>query len=310
MRVLVMGAGSVGGYYGGLLAQVGHDVTLVARGPHLAAIQKHGLEIRNGEGPVARLPVRAVATPAEAAGDPDLVLFTVKCYDTIPAAEALRPAVGPATAVLPLQNGVDSADRLAAILGRERVLIGTTLVQATLEEPGVIIALPTYQRITFGEPTGEVTPRVEAIAQALGEAGITVTVTTDPQHAVWQKFVGLAAIATLESACMAPRGALWDIPEAVAVYQQLMAEAVAVGRSAGVALSDADVETILATHRLAALSSKTSMQVDFERRRRVELEQLTGAVVRMGRELAVPTPTFATLYAALKVRALSFGGLS
>jgi 2-dehydropantoate 2-reductase len=309
LRVLVMGAGAVGGYYGAALAGRGHAVTFVARGPHLAAMRERGLTVRSGGRATVLHPVDAVAAPAEAVGAFELVLFTVKGYDTEAAARALRPAVSAHTAVLTLQNGVDSGDRLGALLGAERILVGTTLIAATVAEPGVIEQANPLRRIELGEPSGRLTPRVESIAATLRDAGVEVRVTTDVRRAVWEKFIRLAPGATLTSACQASIGAVRDRPEGAALYRDLVSETVAVGRALGVALPDDAVEAALAQIQALPADMRTSMQLDFERRRRVELEDLTGSVVRLGRRLRVPTPAYDVLYGVLKVRAAAFGGL-
>jgi 2-dehydropantoate 2-reductase len=309
MRVLVMGTGGVGGLCGALLAQQGHEVTFVARGPHLAALRERGLELRSG-GQVAHLrPVRAVAVPAEAEGPAELVLFTVKTYDTDGALEVLAPVIQPDTAVLTLQNGVESGDRLSARLGAEHVLVGTTLVFSAIVEPGVIEAGP-LRRITLGEPSGAVTPRVEAIAAALRTAGFEVNVTTDPRRAVWEKFVPLAAHATITSACQLAVGPVREAPEGAAMYQALIDETVAVGRASGVELAEDAAEAAMALMMSIPANARNSMERDYSLQRRVELEQLTGTVVRRGHELGVPTPVYDTLYAILRIRALAFGGLA
>jgi 2-dehydropantoate 2-reductase len=307
--VLVMGAGAVGGYYGAALAGRGHAVTFVARGEHLRALRDRGLTIRSGGRATVLRPVQAVAFPAEADDGFDLVLFTVKGYDTEPAALALRPAVGPDTAVLTLQNGVDSGDRLGALLGEERILIGTTTIATTITEPGVIDQANPLRRIELGEPSGQITPRVEAIAAALRDAGVETRVTTDVHRAVWEKFVRLAPGATVTAACHATIGEVRSTPDGAALYRALIAETVAVARAAGAALPPDAVETAVRVIQSLPADMKTSMQLDYERCRRVELEDLTGAVVRIGRRLGVPTPTYDTAYAVLRVRALAFGGL-
>ncbi|HEY7139084.1 MAG TPA: 2-dehydropantoate 2-reductase, partial [Methylomirabilota bacterium] len=231
MRVLVMGAGAVGGFYGAALAGRGHAVTFVARGAHLEALRERGLTLRSGGASTVLRPVHAVADPSESGGGFDLVLFTVKGYDTEPAALALRPAVGPRTAVLTLQNGVESGDRLGAVLGDGRVLVGTTLMATTIAEPGIIDQANPVLRIELGERSGEVTPRVESIAAALRDAGAEVRVTTDVRRAVWEKFVRLAPGATLTTACRATLGEVRSTPEGAALYRALIAETVAVGRA-------------------------------------------------------------------------------
>lgn len=304
-----MGAGAVGGYYGVALAGRGHAVTFVARGAHLRAMRERGLAIRSGGATTVLHPVDAVAEPAAAGGETDLALFTVKAYDTDRAAEALRPALGPRTVVLTLQNGVDSGERLAALLGADRVLVGTTLIATTIAEPGVIEQANPVRRIELGEPSGRVTPRLESIAAALREAGVEVSVTTDVRRAVWEKFVRLAPGATLATACRATIGEVRGAPEGAALYRALVAETVAVGRAAGAALSPDAVEAAVRLIQALPADMRTSMQLDYERRRRVELEELTGAVVRLGRRLHVPTPVYDVLYSVLKVRAEAFGGL-
>ena len=310
MRILVMGSGGLGGCYGGLLAQHGHDVTFVARGPHLAALRARGLELRRA-GATARLhPVVAVAAPSEAPGPFELVLFTVKTYDTEDAAAALRPAVGPATAVLPLQNGVESTERLGRLLSPERVLVGTTLVRARLMAPGVVEESGSVPRVTLGEVSGEVTPRVRAVAAAFREAGVDATVTTDARLALWEKFAPLAALASITSACQLPLGTIRDTAEGAALFRTMLAESFAVGRAAGAALAPDFQDRLLAHVLSAPPDAESSMQWDYARRGRVELEQITGTIVRLGRAHGVPTPHFDALYAVLQARARAFGGLA
>jgi 2-dehydropantoate 2-reductase len=304
-----MGAGAVGGYYGAALAGRGHAVTFVARGDHLRAMQERGLTIRSGGQATVLRPVHAVGDPVEAGAGFDLVLFTVKGYDTEPAARALRPAVGTDTAVLTLQNGIDSGERLGAVLGADRVLVGTTVVAATIAEPGVIDQASPMRRIDLGEPSGALTPRVQSVAAALQDAGVDVRVTADVRRAVWEKFIRLAPGATLTSACRTTIGETRSTEEGAALYRALVTETVAVARASGAALPPNAVEAAMEQIRTLPADMKTSMQQDYERRRRVELEELTGAVVRLGRRLGVPTPMYDVLYAVLRVRALAFGGL-
>jgi 2-dehydropantoate 2-reductase len=304
-----MGAGAVGGFYGAALARSGHAVTFVARGAHLAAMRARGLAVRSG-GRVAVLhPVQAVSDPAEASGDVDWVLFTVKGYDTDAAARRLRPAIGPGVAVLTLQNGVESGERLGAALGADRILVGTTVISTSVAAPGVIHQANALQRIELGEPSGAITPRVETIARAFRDAGAEVRMTTDVRRSVWEKFVRLAPGATVTSATQATIGAVRSTAEGLALYRTLIAETVAVGRAAGADLAPDAVETAVRLIQALPADMKTSMQLDYERRARVELEDITGAVVRLGRRLGVPTPAYDVAYAVLRVRAAAFGGL-
>lgn len=308
MRVLVMGAGAVGGYYGGLLARTGHEVTFVARGAHLAALRERGLEIRGGVAPIRISPVRAVASPAEAGSSFDLVLFTVKTYDTDGAISAIRPVVGPETAVLTLQNGVDSVDQLRDAFGAERVLAGATRIISTIAEPGVIAWSPGLRQVALGELTGRKTPRLAAIARAFGDVGAEVSVSDDPLVPVWEKFVLLASHATITSACQLPLGPIREAAEGQALYRALIDEVVAVGRAEGINLPEDVADTTLSfVMRTIPATAKTSLQISFERGQRVELEQITGSVVRRARAAGVAIPAFTSLYAVLKVRALHEG---
>jgi 2-dehydropantoate 2-reductase len=309
-----MGAGGVGGYYGGLLALRGHEVTFVARGPHLAAMRERGLELRDrGEASLVR-PTSAVESPAEAASASraasfDLVLFTVKTYDTGSAAATLPAAVGPNTVVLPLQNGVDSIDQLSAAVGAGYVLGGTTQIGARVVEPGVVERFSPFCEIVLGEPSGGLSERAERIAAALREVGVEATASLNVQRAVWEKFMMLAPMACLNSACRVATGQVRGTPETGALYFALMDEVVSVGRASGVELPPESVEAMRAFYLGLPDTHTTSMQRDYEDQRRVELESLAGTVVRRGRALGVPTPGFDALYAILKVRALSFRGL-
>jgi 2-dehydropantoate 2-reductase len=201
MRVLVMGSGGVGGYFGGILAKAGNDVVFTARGAHLEAMQQNGLTvIDRGESTILK-PVNAVGLPVEAGGTFDLVLFTVKTYDTTGAAEAIEPVVGPETSVLPLQNGVDAVDEIGAVVGMDRMLGGATNIGARINEPGVVERFSPFCNVTIGEPGGDVSQRVEQIAAAFREAGQEdITASPDITRAVWEKFMLLAPLASATSA--------------------------------------------------------------------------------------------------------------
>jgi 2-dehydropantoate 2-reductase len=314
MRILVMGTGGVGGYYGAMLARAGHDVTFVARGAHLAAIQERGLEVRT-QGEVIRIqPAKAVERPVDAAakdGDIDLALFTVKTYDTRTAAAALKPALGQRTAVLTLQNGVDSLGVLAELLGPERVLAGVTFIAAAIAEPGVILENGFSRAVTLGEPSGgEVTARVQTIVGAFQAAGLDAQATADARQTLWDKFVVVAPHATISALCQTPIGVTRQTPEAMALYRIMIQEALDVARAAGCTFASDRADQIVALFQTAPEGQTSSMQRDFAAQRRVELEALTGSVVRLGQQHGVATPGFEALYAVLKVRAGTFGGLS
>jgi 2-dehydropantoate 2-reductase len=311
MRVLVMGSGGVGGYFGGVLAKAGHDVTFVARGAHLEALQKNGLTLIDRGETTLLNPVKAVLKPAEAGGTFDLVLFTVKTYDTAGAAELIEPVVGAGTSVVPLQNGVDAVEEISAVVGADRVLGGSTNIGARINEPGVVERFSPFCNVTIGEPKGGLSERVEKIVAAFREAGQEdVTASPDITRAVWEKFMLLAPLASTTSAANVASGKVNGTEEGRALWRQLMQEVHAVGKASGVTLPDesaANVETFFLN---LPETHTTSMQRDYDGERRVELEHLAGTVVRRGKSVGVPTPSFDTVYAVLRIKALSFGGVS
>jgi len=300
MRILVMGAGAIGGYVGGLLARAGEAVTLVARGRHLAALASRGLEVRTVEG-AFHLAVPSVANPAEA-GTVDLVLFTVKTYDADEAGPAIAPVVGPATSVLCLENGVDIEERLGAFVGPEAILGGVTYVSSEVIAPGVIHQTGTPGEILFGEMDGRITSRAEAIAHALRRAGLRTEVRPDILRAKWEKFVFIIAMSGMSATSRAPMGAIMTYPESRAMCRGLMEEAVAVGSARGIDL-DGMLEqqwALLVERVRAEPGMRASLYQDLAAGKRMELDALAGAVVRMGRAAGVPTPlNFAVLAALL-----------
>ncbi|MFN8633171.1 MAG: 2-dehydropantoate 2-reductase [Chloroflexota bacterium] len=311
MRVLVMGSGGVGGYFGGMLAEAGHEVVFTARGAHLEAMQKDGLIVIDRGKSTLLSPVQAVRMPEEAGGAFDLVLFTVKTYDTIGAAQAIAPIVGPETAVLPLQNGVDAVDEVGAIVGADRMLGGATNIGARINEPGVVERFSPFCNVTLGEPAGGISERVESIAEAFRQAGLDdVTASPDITRAVWEKFMLLAPLASTTSAANVASGKVNGTAEGRALWKQLMDEVHAVGRANGVHLPDESAANVEKFFLNLPETHTTSMQRDYDGQRRVELEHLAGTVIRRGKAVGVATPIFDTVYAVLRIRALSFGGVS
>ena len=309
MRILVMGTGGVGGFVGARLVETGHDVTFVARGAHLDALRNHGLTLRGDTASRKLHPIRVVGSPVEAGTDFELVLFTVKCYDTGEASLALRPVVGEATTVLTLQNGIDSVPMLSTVLGEGRVVGGATWLTAHIEAPGVIQYQDALVRAVIGEPDGEETPRVCSIANALQACGIETEVSCEIERVLWNKVVLLAVHGGMSSVCQLPLGDILATEGMRDVYQHMFAEAVDVASASGVALPPATAVQLSELLASAPPDNTTSLQVDFGRRGRVELEYLTGAVVRRGRALNVETPALEAIYVALKAQARAFGGL-
>lgn len=310
MRVLVMGTGGVGGYYGTILANAGHDVVFVARGRQLEAMQQKGLELRTQGQTIVVRPAIVVGDPRDAASRPiDLVLFTVKTFDTESAAQALRPALGPETAVLTLQNGIDSVDILSRVLGRGHVLAGVTLIASAVVEPGVVQENGFSRKVTFGEPEGGPSPRVERIRDAMVAAGLDVEASGHARQAIWDKFVLLAPHASISALTQTPIGVTRETPEAMQLYRTMIAEVKAVGEASGLSFAPDIADRIVGNFMTAPPGQTSSMQRDYAAQRRVELEYVTGTVVRRASELGVPVPSFDALYAVLKVRARQFSGI-
>jgi 2-dehydropantoate 2-reductase len=275
-------------------------VTLIARGANLEAIRGNGLCVRSAAGELTA-PVRAESDPSRV-GPADLVLVAVKTYSNPGAFPLLRPLVGPGTAVLSLQNGVDSADEISAVVGPASVLAGTTYIAATLIEPGVVEHVGTVRRIVFGEAFGErtVTERVLRIREVLAGADIQAEAAADSRVPIWEKFIFLAPIAALTAAARLPIGPAWAQPAFRETYDRAMAEVEALARHAGIPVA-ADVRAQKLRYLDASPPTmRSSMMVDITSGRPLELEALVGAVVRRGRDAGIPTPVMATLYGILK----------
>lgn len=289
MRIAVFGAGGVGGYFGGRLAAAGNEVSFVARGAHLAALRDRGLRLRSGLGDLDLGPVPASDDPADL-GPAEIVLLCVKLYDLETAARQLAPLIGPETAVIPLQNGIDAEERLQAMFGTSHVMGGTAHIPASIEAPGVIRHLGTMASLRFGELDGVSSPRAEAFLAACQAAEIDAELVDDVVAAIWRKFLFLAPFAAVTCLARAPIGkAIAD-----ARWREFFADAVrevaAVAAVRGVALAEPVIQQTIAAAGRMNPEMKSSMLVDLERGNRLEVEFLSGAVVRLGREAGIPTP--------------------
>jgi 2-dehydropantoate 2-reductase len=299
MRIAVIGAGGVGGAFGAALANAGADVTFVARGAHLKAMRETGLRVEGGRGETVVRPAQATDDPASI-GPVDFVLFCVKLWDVESAGVAIRPLVGPTTAVIPLQNGVDSSERLIPILGAQAVMGGVAQISATIAEPGVIRQVGTFMRLVFGELEGGKSARGEAFLALCQKAGFDATHSDRILTELWMKFVLLASNAAMTAATRTPVGMLRDDPDIAPIFARAYAEVVAVGRAKGITLPEDAVERANGFNRSAPPTMMASMAHDLIRGNRIELPWLSGKVVSLGRELGVPTPVHEVLYAVLK----------
>jgi 2-dehydropantoate 2-reductase len=299
MKIAVFGAGGVGGYFGARLAAAGSTVTFIARGAHLAAMRRDGLRVFSAFGDLHLPKVQATDDPG-AAGPADIVLFCVKLYDTESAGRRLKPLIGSDTAVVSLQNGVDSEDRLAAIVGPAHVAGGVAYISATIDAPGVIRHLNRQAKLVFGERDGKPTQRLEAFLAACQRAGFEASIASDIDRAIWEKFVFLASLAAATGVTRQPLGAILADPDLKAMFKTLMQEVVAVAKTKCRTLSPDIVEKSLAFGASLSPTMKASLCHDLERGNRIEVEGLMGAMVRLGQEAGVDTPAFRTIYAALK----------
>ena len=288
MKIAIFGSGGVGGYFGGKLAAAGEDVTFLARGAHLLAMQKEGLRITSPLGDVHVPKVQAADRP-QAIGPVDVVLFTVKLYDVDASAATLAPLIGPDTVVITLQNGVDAMDMVAKHVGADHVAGGAAYIVAVIDAPGHI-RHTTAQQLVFGERDGRRSDRLVAFERAGIRAGFQAQATTDVQAALWTKFVRLATWSGMTTATRSPMGVVRDTPETYEMMMQAIDEVIAVGTAKGVNFPPDLMEGTLKLIKNFPASSKSSMLEDIERGRRLELPWLSGAVVRIGREVGVPTP--------------------
>ncbi len=303
MKIAVIGAGGVGGAFGLALAKAGADVTFIARGAHLAAMKRDGLKVQGGRGESHLFPVEATDDPSTV-GPADVMLYCVKLWDLETSAHAVKSIVGPETAVIPLQNGVDAAERLAPIFGKDNVLGGVAQISASITSPGVLTQVGTAMRIVFGEFDKPTSPRAERFLALCHKAGFDATLSDDIRRDLWLKFIMLASNASVMAAARQSLGPLREDPDVVAVFMAAYEEVIAVGRASGVNLPPDAIEPVLTFMRTAPAAVKPSMLLDLERGNRMELPWLGGKVVELGKKFGIPTPTHAMLYALLKTHAM------
>jgi 2-dehydropantoate 2-reductase len=294
-----MAAGAVGGYFGARLAAAGHDVVFFARGAHLDAIRKNGLRV---ESPLGSLHLREVTATDDPAGvaPVDLVLFAVKLWDTERSAEQLRPLIASHTRVITLQNGVDSVDRLAPILGAANVVGGSTYVVTVIGEPGIIRHTSPFARVRCGRLDGRPDNVLAGYVEQIRAAGIEIVLSDQMKTELWKKFVLLSGTSSVTASTRQPLGPILADPDTRALFFTLMGEAQAVGTAAGVAFGPDYQEELQRAVDAFPPTMKASMAHDLERGNRLELDWLAGTVVKLGRQYGVPTPANAAIYAVLK----------
>ncbi|MBU4225487.1 MAG: ketopantoate reductase family protein [Chloroflexi bacterium] len=298
MKIAIMGSGGIGAYYGGLLARAGNEVTFIARGAHLEAIRKNGLQIKSGYGDFLVKPAQATDNPLEI-GPVELALVCVKTPATEQAAQAIRPLIAPQTAVMSLQNGIDAAERIGAVIGMEHMLGAATWISVAIEAPGVVRHFSQFRRIVFGELDGQTTCRAQAVLERLQGSRATAELSSDISKVLWTKFVFISAASAVGSLTRLEMGDYRAVPETRSLLIAIMREVEALARAQNIALDDDVVEKSLAFIDASAPSIKASMQRDIETGHVSELEAIIGVIGRKGRELGLPTPVSDIVYAAL-----------
>ena len=301
MRIAAMAAGAVGGYFGARLAAAGHDVFFIARGAHREAIAKSGLTIKSVLGDL-HLPKPNVTDDPAKVGPVDIVLFAVKLWDTEKAAEQARPLVSENTRVITLQNGVDSVERIAPILGIEQTIGGVAHISTTITAPGVIKHVSQLAMTRFGRADKRPDDKLNAFVDAGKAAKLDIALSSDIERELWQKFIFLTAMAGSTASLRSPIGPIVADPELRGFFRTLMEEPFAVGKAKGVALDSSFLdERISFVVNKIEPGTKASMARDLERGNRLELDWLNGKVRALGRTLGIPTPANDAVYTVLKL---------
>ena len=299
MKVAVMGAGGTGGYFGGLLANVGHDVTFIARGAHLESIRQKGLAVKSVLVDDFHVSAHATNDPTEI-GPVDLVLFSVKMYDAPSAAQQIKSLVGPETLVISTLNGVDSEEILADAVGTEHVLGCTVEVSAVIAEPGVIDQRGGPGALTIGELPGGKSERTERLFDQLQVPGIAARLVEHMQAVIWQKFVFICGLSGVTSLTHMPLGEILENPAAHRLMTESLDEVANVAQASGVEFAESPREAALGLMGRIEPSIRGSMYYDLVASKRLELAYLNGKVVDLGRKHDVPTPVNSIIVSALE----------
>ncbi len=298
MKIAIYGVGGVGGYFGGRLAQSGEQVTFIARGAHLGALQAQGLQVDSIKGDFRIFPVQATDDPAQV-GEVEAVILGVKSWQVPEAAQSIRPLLGPQTCVLPLQNGVEATTQLEQALGREHVLGGLCQIVSQIAGPGHIIHSGIDPYLALGELDNRLTPRLQRLHQAFVKAGVRAEIPADIQAAIWNKFLFIAAISGVGAVARAPAGILRSVPGTRRLLEAAMQEIETVAQAHQVHLPPGAVENTMRFIDGLPENASASMQRDILNGRPSELESQNGAVVRLGQEKGVETPVHGFIYASL-----------
>lgn len=308
MRIAIFGTGGAGGYFGAQLARAGEEVVFIARGGHLEAIRRNGLVVETPRDEYVIRSAQATDDPREV-GAVDVVLVGVKAWQVLDAAREMQPLVGPATFVVPLQNGVEAASQLASVLPAERVVGGLCGTLSWIVGPGRIRSIGSVHFVKLGELDRSPSERCERLRLAFDRAGVAVEVPSDIHKALWEKFLFVVSIGGVGAVTRAPFGVVRTVPETRRMVERCMQEILDVARARGIGLRDAVMGRTLALVDSLAPGGSTSLQRDIVEGRPSELEAWNGAVVRLGREAGVATPTHEFLFQSLLPQELRARGL-
>lgn len=298
MRIAVVGAGGVGGYFGGKLAQAGIDTTFIVRGATLEALRRDGLRVESIGGDFTVHPVQATSDPGEV-GNVDVVLITVKAWQIPEAAANLAPLIGLNTVVVPLENGIDAPQLLEAIFGREHVAGGLCAIVSYIVKPGHVRHAAFDPVVMFGELDNRRSDRLEALVEAFGRAGVQAEIPQDIHRSMWTKFLFIAPMSAIGAVTRAPVGVWRVMSDVREIAEALLRETAAVAHANGIDLGDDAVEKTWARYEALAAESTASLQRDVMEGKPSELDAQLGAIVHLGEELGVPTPVARTVYACL-----------
>lgn len=303
MKILIMGSGGVGGYFGGRLAGAGNQVTFVARGAHLEAIRREGLRLDSQIGALTVKPARGVAEPREVEDTPEIVMFATKLGDTESAARSLGPVIGDATTIITFQNGIDGPEMIAKALPHAHVVPGVARIASRISQPGVIEQRGAFAEIDFGEPDGRSHPRLDAFLAACKAAGITAAITPDINRTLWEKLAFLAPFSGMTTLTGHTAGPLRENPATRGLIEDAVREAIAVARAAGVGLRPDEFERRMKGFDGLPPAMTSSMSHDRQAGKPLELNYLSGAIVRLGERHGVATSTHKFIVQALAVDA-------
>ena len=300
MRILVMGSGAVGGYFGGVLARSGADVTFVARGRQLEAINSSGLRVESEASGEFTVRAPAIDRP-DGTWKADLVLFCVKSYHNALAMETISPAVGDSTSILTLQNGIGGGDQLADVFGREKVLLGAAYIEAMRKAPGVVAQSGSSCRIVFGEDDGRETARAQRVRDLFQAAGVDVQLSSDVKRELWNKLIFICALSGMSCITRSSFAEVLETPETLRLTRRVLWEAAEVGKARAVGLDDGIVDSTMAQLEESKDELISSMFLDLEAGNPLEVAVLNGAVSRLGKEAGVATPVNDFISACLAV---------